>query len=180
MDKCKRRSPSGISFGSFFFLVYINDQDDGLSSNAKLFADNTSLFLVIHDVGTSANELNNDLHQINKWAFQWKMNFNPTPSRQAQETIFCRKTKKISHPSLRFNNSIVSQSPYQKHLGIFLNAQLTFEDHLKVINTKVHKTVRLLQKLENILPRSALMTAYKDFMRSHLDNGDVICDETHN
>ena len=55
----------------------IND----LSSNAKLFADDTSLFLVIHNVDTSANELNNDLYQINKWAFQWKMSFNPDPSK---------------------------------------------------------------------------------------------------
>ena len=52
------------------FLVYINDLTDDLSSNAKLFADDTSLFSVIHDVDTSANELNNDFYQIDKWALQ--------------------------------------------------------------------------------------------------------------
>ena len=56
--------------------------------------------------------LNNDLYQIDKWPFQWKMTFNPDPGKQAQEIIFRRKTKKISHPSLRFNNNIVSQTPY--------------------------------------------------------------------
>ena len=81
--------------GPLFFLVYINDLADGLSLNAKLLADNTSLFSVIHNVDTSANELNNDLYQINKWAFQWKMSFNPDPSKQAQEIIFSGKTKKI-------------------------------------------------------------------------------------
>ena len=50
----------------------MNNLADGLSSNEKLFADDTSLFSVIHDDDTSANELNNDLYQINKWAFQWK------------------------------------------------------------------------------------------------------------
>ena len=44
---------------------------------------------------------------------------------------------------LRFNNSIVLQSPYQKHPGIFLDARLTFEKHLKVINTKGNKTIGL-------------------------------------
>ena len=58
-----------------------------------------------------------------------------------------RKTKKNCHPSLHFNNSIVSQSPYQKHLGIFVYARLTFEEHLKVIATKVNKTIGLLRKL---------------------------------
>ena len=70
--------PQGSILGPLLlFLVYINDLADGLSSNVKLFADDTSLLSVIHDVDTCSNELNNDLYQINKWAFQWKMSFNP-------------------------------------------------------------------------------------------------------
>ena len=34
-------------------------------SNAKLFADDTSLFSVVHNINTSAIELNNDLNKIN-------------------------------------------------------------------------------------------------------------------
>ena len=166
--------PQGSILGPLLFLIYINDLTDGLSSNAKLFADDTSLFSVIHDVDASANELNNDLYQINKWAFQWKISFNPDPSKQAQEIIFSRKTKKIFHPSLRFNNSIVSQSPYQKHLGIFFDARLNFEEHLKAITTG------LLRKLQKTLPRPALMAMYKTFVRPHLDYGDQIYDEAYN
>ena len=47
--------------------------------------------------------------------------FNPDQSKQDQDIIFSIKTQKISHPSLHFNNSIVSQSPYQKHLSLMLN-----------------------------------------------------------
>ena len=108
------------------------------------------------------------------------MGFNPDPSKQAQEIIFSRKAKKISHPSLRFNNSIVSQTPYQKHLGIFLDARLTFAEHLKVITTKVNETIGLLRKLQKALPRTALMTMYKTFVRPHLDYGDIIYDEAYN
>ena len=136
--------------------------------------------MVIHDVDTSENELNKDLHQINKLAFQWKMSFNPGPSKQAQEIIFSRKTKKISHPSLRFNNSIVSQTPCQKHLSIFLDDRLIFEEHLKVFITKVNKTIRLLRKLQKTLPRPVLMIMYKAFARPHLDYGDIIYDEAYN
>ena len=107
------------------------------------------------------------------------MSFNPDTSKQAQEIIFSRKTKKIIHPLLRFNNSIVLQTPYQKHLGIFLNAWLIFEEHLKVITTKVNKPIALLQKSQKALPKSVLMTMYKAFVRLHLDYG-VIYEEAYN
>ena len=72
----------------------------GLSSNSMLFADDTSLFSVARDMTSSANILNNDLLKINNWAYQWKMSFNPDPSKQVQEVIFSRKIKKPSHPVL--------------------------------------------------------------------------------
>ena len=65
-------------------------------------------------------------------------------------------------------------------LDIFLDAQLIFEEHLKVITTKVNKTKGLLQKLHNILLRPALLTIYKAFVRPHLDYGEVTFDEIRN
>ena len=64
--------------------MYINDLSDDLSSNPKLFADDTFLFSVAHDKNTSAKELNNDLRKISNWAYHWKMSFNPDPVQQAQ------------------------------------------------------------------------------------------------
>ena len=75
-------------------MIYINDLTEGLSPNVKLFADDTSLFSVIHDIQTSADNLNKDLERIGNWATQWKMNFNPHTTKQAQEVIFSRKLKK--------------------------------------------------------------------------------------
>ena len=74
--------PHGSILGPPLFSIYINVLSDKLSSNVKLFADDTSLFSVIHNVQTSANELNNDLYKINNWFFQWKLSFNPEPSKQ--------------------------------------------------------------------------------------------------
>ena len=55
------------------------------------------------------------------------MRFNPDPSKQAQEAIFSRKLKNVSHPSLVSNNSNVSSCKSQKHLGILLDAKLTLK-----------------------------------------------------
>ena len=38
--------PQGSTLGPLLFLLYINDLSDNLSSNIKLFADDTSLFSV--------------------------------------------------------------------------------------------------------------------------------------
>ena len=60
----------GSIVGPLLFLIYINDLSEGLSANIKIFADDTSLFSVIHDSNTSSLELNSDLAKINTWAFQ--------------------------------------------------------------------------------------------------------------
>ena len=91
--------PQGSILGPLLFLIYINDLTEGLTTNVKLFADDTSLFSVVNDTLTSANDLNKDFKIINNWGFQWKMNFNPDPTKQAHEVIFSRKTKKTKKAS---------------------------------------------------------------------------------
>ena len=139
--------PQGSILGPLLFLIYINDA----ISNAKLFADDTSLFSATGDSRTTRNELNDDLVKINNSAYQWKMSFNPDPNKQAQEVIFSRKTKKINHPPLTFSKSTVSQSTSQKHLGVILDASLSYEEHLITVESKTNKTIGLLRKLQNTL-----------------------------
>ena len=158
--------------------IYINDLSDGLSSKAKLFADNGSLFSGTHDTNTSASEQNKK--RTGDWAFEWKMNFNLDPNKQTQEVIFSRKLKKVPHPPLIFNNTNVSQCKSQKHLGIILDCKLTIEEHCRTLLSKTYRTIGLLRKLRNFLPRAALITIDKTFVRSHLDYGDVLFDQAFN
>ena len=108
------------------FLIYINDLSGYLLSKAKLFADDASLFSVTHDITTSANELNNYLKKISVWSFQWKMSFNPDPRKQAQEVIFSRKLKNLSHPHLVFNNANVSSCKVSKTFRYFIRFKINF------------------------------------------------------
>ena len=58
------------------------------------------------------------------------MGFNLDPSKHAQEVIFSRKIKKLLHPSLIFNSNNVLQVSSQKHLGVTLDVELTFDKDL--------------------------------------------------
>ena len=98
--------------------------------------DNTSLFFVIHNINSTANNLNSDLTKISNWAFQWEMRFNPDPNKQAQEVIFSRKINKIDHPPLYFNQNLVKSSSTHKHLGMVLDSRLDFNLHLKNVQGK--------------------------------------------
>ena len=66
--------PQGSILGPLFFLI--NDLTIKLKSNAKLFADDTSLFSEIFDHLETANVLNDDLSKIREWFEQWKVVFN--------------------------------------------------------------------------------------------------------
>ena len=87
--------PQGSILEPLFFLIYINDLATDLKSNVKLFADDTSLFSIVSDPLETANILNEDLDKIRGWAEQWKMAFNPDPTKQAQEVVFSIKTSGI-------------------------------------------------------------------------------------
>ena len=126
---------SGVAQGSvlgLLFLIYINDLSDGINSLCKIFADDTSLFSKVYDIPNSASKLNDDLEKISYGAYQWKMQFNRDPNKQANEVIFSRKTSSnnLSHPPIKFNKIDFSECPHQKHLGIFLDSKLDFNAHV--------------------------------------------------
>ena len=166
--------PQGSVLGPLLFLIYINDLEVDIKSKVKFFADDTMLFSIVNDPLQSASDLNHDLELINKWAYQWKMAFNPEPSKQAIEVLFSHKTNSVVHPPLFFNGSLVSKSDTHKHLGILFDSKLSFSYHIVEKIKKAKKIVFILRFLSQSLPLDTLNQMYKMFVRPHLDYGDII------
>ena len=55
-------------------------------------------FSIVKDPVVSANNLNHDLNIIQLWAHQWKMEFNPDPTKQATKILFSCKKSNPNHP----------------------------------------------------------------------------------
>ena len=108
------------------------------------------------------------------------MSFNPDRTKQAQEIIFSRKKNVTTHQPLFFNNSEIKISLNQKHLGLTLDSNLSFNEH---INDQIHqsnKGVGLLPNLQAPLQRNSLLTICKSFKRLLLDYTDVTYDQPPN
>ena len=118
--------PQGSILGPLLFLFYISDLSENLALNHKLFAADTSLFSIFKNVDTSNIDLSSDLKKIGEWAFHWKINFIPVPTKQAQELIFSGKLQTTNHSPLLLNENVFPQTTPQKHLGMFLDSKLNF------------------------------------------------------
>ena len=88
--------------------------------------------------------------------------------------LFSQQKVYSSYSTLTFNNIPLAKTNSPKHLGMQLDKKLNFEEHLSKVESKGNKTISIIRKLQNVLPRSALLTVYKSFIRPHLDYGNII------
>ena len=108
-----RKINSGVTQGSvlgpLLFLIYINDLTEVITFICKIFAEDTSLFSNVLDTCNSENALNSDIESISSWIYQWKLQFNPDPKKQANEFIFFFVN--WIHIYIHQSNSITAVSP---------------------------------------------------------------------
>ena len=166
--------PQGSVLGPLLFLIYINDLECGIISKIKFFADDTSLYSIVKDPVTSTIELNHDLKLISEWARQWKMKFNPEPTKPAEEILFSHKRIKPHHPPLSFNGVEVKRVSEHKHLGLTLDPKLNFISHINEKTNKARTGIGLIRHLRSYLPTKSLDQIYKMHVRPHLDYCDFI------
>ena len=97
------------------FLVYINDIVKDIHFTIRLFADYTSLYIIVKDLLRAAHQLNSDLAKLHLWATKWLVSFNPSKS---ESIIFSRKQIKRFHPPIEMNQKQISEVNSHKHLGL--------------------------------------------------------------
>ena len=166
--------PQGSILGPLLFLVCINDLLIGIESNARIFADDTSLFKIATNNHESTSVLNNDLVKITQWANQWKMIFNPDESKQAVEIVFSSKYNPTSFDDLVFHGVGVRKVNETKHIGLVLNEKLSFQSHIDSKISKARQGVGLMKCIYPYVPRFTLELVFKLNVRPHLDYADII------
>ena len=79
------------------------------------------------------------------------------------------------NPPLTFNSNTVYQATSQKHLRIIFDNRLSFEEHQRLVFSKINRTIGLLRKLQCLIPRSYfLLFINNTFVRTCIDYGDIM------
>ena len=125
--------PQGSVLGPLLFLVYINDIVHDIGSNIRLFADDTSLYIIVNDPETSADLLSVDLKKIEDWADKWLVIFQP-PKTESQ--VISRKLIKPAHPPLYMQNQQITDVETHKHLGLYFSNDGHWHDQIQYIKEK--------------------------------------------
>ena len=110
--------PQGSILGPLLFLLYIVSE---IGSNIRLFADDTSLFIVVDNPVTAAGQLNIDLQKISQWATTWLVSFNPS---KTEAMLFSRKLNRPHHPPIFMQNHQITEVDSLKRLHLAQTYQL--------------------------------------------------------
>ncbi|MEW8247643.1 MAG: reverse transcriptase family protein, partial [Candidatus Thiodiazotropha endolucinida] len=163
--------PQGSILGPLLFLVYINDIVLDIDSTIRLFADDTSLYMIVDNPLHTAITLNQDLAKISTWADKWLVTFN---TQKTESLLISRKINKPIHPPIVMNNDHITEVDNHKHLGVVFENTCTWHLHINMIISKAWQRIYTMRKLKFLLDRQSLQAIYISFIRPILEYADVV------
>ena len=130
------------------------------------FADDTYLLFVNKSMKKINQYINHDLKHLCQWLRSNKLSLNAA---KTEIVIFRQKRIKITK-NLNFRLSWQKIKPTNcvKYLRVFIDQNLTWENHLNFIIPKLNCAIRLLAKIRHYVSMSLLKTIYYSLLNSHL------------
>ena len=80
---------------------------------------------------------------------------------------------------MTFADSFIATVPNSKYLGVIIDNILSFYEHIKLLESKVSRSVGILSKLKSFIPLQTLLQLYHSLVHSHLTYGITIWGLTH-
>jgi hypothetical protein len=87
--------PQGSILNPLLFITFINDIVNEINAEIKLFADDTSLYLIGDNPNDTVFFLIQDLNQLQRWSEKWLVKFNPN---KTETMVISSKRNKLYHP----------------------------------------------------------------------------------
>ena len=159
-------STSRISFRSLTFSCFY--QLLLKCSNTILFADDS----VIYYSGKNCNEIQ-DLALVKEWLNDHRLTLNITKSK----FVVVGGKQQLKHfkdMTLKIKEDELSRETSYKYLGIMINENMTWGDHIASLQQKVEKRIGLLKRISHLIPRAQCLTLVTTMITPLFDYGDTV------
>ena len=156
--------PQGSVLGPCLFLAYFNDLPDSLKSKARLFADETIVYLTINSQ-SDAQTLQDDLFQLEQWESDWSMEFNPDKC----EVIRVSKQKNPLIFSYKPHNTELKSTENAKYLGITIIYDFNWKPHIENMTSKAYNTLKFINRNIQTNNQKVKETAYNTYVCPQLE-----------
>ena len=162
--------PQGSVLGPALFIVYINDILDKIRSDGFLFADDTKIFRSIRNKEDAA-ALQADIDTLEEWSDIWLLRFNPMKCHvlslgRIEDTKYTMRYKV-------YNNEMEHVFE-EKDLGVTVDSQLSFEDHIANKVRIANAMVGLIRRSFSYLSCYLFRKLYLALVRPHLEYAQVV------
>ena len=160
--------PQGTVLGSLLFILYANDLPDNLSTGTSImYADDITLFYSAKSLQTVESCLQKCVNKTISWLKSNKLAVNPSKSNSM--LIGTRQRIKKSTLNISINDCTVKFTNTFNLLGVIIDNNLSWKDHIIHISKKLSSKIGLIKRLYHILPRSVLLKLYEPLFQSNLD-----------
>lgn len=165
--------PQGSVLGPILFITYINDFPKvSPALNSVLFADDTTVSAAHLNFVDLCNFVNVELVKINEWSKANKLFLN---SSKTAAMIFSNRPHDVDiRCELKIDDICISYLDDCKFLGLSLDTDLKFKNHIAAVCNKLSKIVGILFRVSRYLSRKSLVCLYYALFYPYLTYCNVL------
>ena len=173
--------PQGSVLGPLLFLIYINDLPLSIEGDCEFFADDTTLHARNKDLTNLNKILQNGLNSLKRWADLNHMVVHPSKSKAMLITTRQKRQLIQSCPlKLKYDNQLIEEEANHKVLGVIIDNNLTWTDHLTSISKSMSTKIFQLSQIKRFLPQNAKKMFFDAYILSILNYCSTLWDSTNN